>query len=380
MNTQEFGPSNAQVIRWILVAFTVVLSFFALWLIRDIVLLTLMAIIFAILLTSPVRFFVRFGLPRRYAVLLTIALLIALVIVTVLLVLPALLDQLSILVGQTIPGAWNLLQKELEPSVLNERLPFLKRLGVNLNNLGEQLVNQIVASMGSITGQVFPFIGVLASTIISILVVVFLSLYFVADPDTHWRGMLRLFPIRIRPRVHEIFTKVDMTLRRYLQAQILIMLITGFATGTALGIIGVPLPGALGTITGLFSFVPNFGPVVALIPILAVALINTPDKIWGVIILFFTLQFIINQIFAPLLFGQEMHLPPALLLISQIVGGVFFGFLGLLLSVPLTAIGSVLVREIYIKDILGDREIGRRTQEMSVVKGKRPIPEPKREA
>ena len=73
-----------------------------------------------------------------------------------------------------------------------------------------------------------------------------------------------------------------------------------------------------------------------------------------IIVVFYVLQFLMSQIVAPILMGQEVNLPPAIILISQIIAGIFFGFLGLLLSVPLAAIIVVLVREIYIKDILGD--------------------------
>src|SRR5258706_8214105 len=112
------------------------------------------------------------------------------------------------------------------------------------------------------------------------------------------------------------------------------MLLIGSTTGLALAMIGVPLAGALGTITGLFAFVPNFGPLVALLPILAVAIINTPGQVGLVVVVFYVLQFIQSQLITPLLMGQEVNLPPAIILISQIVAGVFFRFFGLLLSVP----------------------------------------------
>ncbi len=179
-------------------------------------------------------------------------------------------------------------------------------------------------------------------------------MYFVADPDLHERGLLKMMPIRYRGRGFEILLKLDSTLRKFLQAQVLLMLLIGVTTGAALALIGVPLAGALGTITGLLAFIPNFGPLVALVPIIAVALINTPDQLLLIIVVFYVLQFLMSQIIAPILMGQEVNLPPAIILLSQIIAGIFFGFLGLLLSVPLAAIVVVLVREIYIKDILGD--------------------------
>jgi predicted PurR-regulated permease PerM len=66
-------------------------------------------------------------------------------------------------------------------------------------------------------------------------------------------------------------------------------------------------------------------------------------------------SFIQTQIMIPLLVAGSIRLPPVLVLIGQIVAGVFFGFLGIMLAVPITAIVLVLVQEIYVKDVLGDR-------------------------
>ena len=89
---------------------------------------------------------------------------------------------------------------------------------------------------------------------------------------------------------------------------------------------------------------------------LAVSLINIPQQIGLILVVFYVLQFVQSQLITPLLMGQEVNLPPAVILLSQIIAGIFFGFLGLLLSVPLAAIAVVLVREIYIKDVLGDTD------------------------
>jgi predicted PurR-regulated permease PerM len=362
--------NNFTVVRWIVLSFTIVLAGFVLWLTREIVLLTLTAAIIAILLTTPVRFFVRIGVRRALAVILTVGLIIVVITIAVVLLVPDLFGQFRILAEQTLPRAWDLLQRELTPEALAKNFPWLKGSGIDLTEVTRQISQQLVSGLGTLPGQVFPFLGNLRSTLVSILVVLFLAFYFVADPDTHWRPMLRLVPIRYRIRAREILARLDLTLRRFLQAQVLIMLLTGTATTLALVLMRMPLAGALGVITGLFSFVPNFGPVISLIPIVAVATINTPNQILWVVIVFFVIQFVISQIVAPLLFGSEMNLPPALILLSQIIAGIFFGFLGLLLSVPLAAIVTVLVREIYVRDILGDTEVAqRRTLEGDVVSG-----------
>ena len=96
-----------QTTRWVLIAFLVLILFVAVWLVRDIMMLTLSAVIFALLITAPVRIFVQYGMRRSIAVLLTIILALLLVVLLVVLILPSLLDQFQQLVG--------LLQNALNP-------------------------------------------------------------------------------------------------------------------------------------------------------------------------------------------------------------------------------------------------------------------------
>ncbi len=350
--TTSVSAQNSQIIRWVLITLIVVGFVVAVWLIKDILMLTLTAIIIAVLLTSPIRFFVRRGIPRPLAFLLTIILVIALIVLATALLMPGLIQQFGLLISDIIPKAATQIQKALDPATLVQQFPFLK--DIDLKPITDQITNQFLPGLANATSQLFPFVGSLATTLLSILIVVFLALYFVANPGMHARGLIKLLPVRYRTRGLEILGKLDKVLRSYLQAQIALMILNGAGTGIALWIIGMPLAGVLGTLTGLLSFVPNFGPLIALLPILAVAIISTPEKIVLIIVVFYILQFILNQIVAPLLMGQEIDLPPAIILLSQIVAGILFGFLGLLLSVPLTAILMVLVKEIYIKDVLGD--------------------------
>jgi len=348
------NTQNGQILRWVLVTIVVVLLVVAMWLIRDILMLTLTAVIFAVLLDIPVRFFVRRGIRRPIAVLLTLILVVVSVGAATALLLPGLLDQFRDLIVTYIPRAAEQLQVELQPKNLIARFPFLE--GIDLKAFTDQFSNQFLGGLANITSQVFPFFGSLATVVLSILIVFFLALYFIADPGTHERGLLKLVPVPYRPRAQGVLVKLDTVLRKFLQAQVVLMILTGASTGIALFLIGMPLSGVLGTITGLLSFVPNFGPLLALVPILAVAIINIPAQVGVIIVVFYVLQFVLSQLIAPLLLGQEVNLPPAIILLSQIIAGIFFGFMGILLSVPLAAIIVVLVREIYVRDILGDVE------------------------
>ena len=102
------------------------------------------------------------------------------------------------------------------------------------------------------------------------------------------------------------------------------------------------------------SFIPNFGPVVALIPSVAVAIVEAPDNVIWVVLIIYGVSFFQSQVISPVLASERMNMPAILILLGQIIFGFFFGFLGLMLAVPLSACLAVLVDEMYVKDVLGD--------------------------
>jgi predicted PurR-regulated permease PerM len=324
----------------------------AVWAIRDVLMLTLTAVIVALLLTTPLRWLMKRGVSRPAAVIITLVTLVTVFAVVFTIILPQLLDQFERLI-QAIPSAVAAIQTWISEQDFVGQYPQLR--DIDLNALLNQVVEQAVSGLGNAAVQVFPFLGTVASTLVSVLVVLFMVLYMLVDPGRHVRGVTGLIPSAWRARAQEIMQRLAATINGFLQAQIATMIFTGIATYLLLLLMQVPLAAALATITGLFSFVPNFGPLVALLPTVAISMLNTPESTLWVIVLFYAIQLIQSQVVGPMLVSQEINMPPLVVLLSQIVGGIFFGFLGLLLALPLAAIALVLVDEIYVKEILGEK-------------------------
>ncbi len=340
--------------RWVLLAFALVILLAAMWFIRGILLLTLAAIILVILFTTPVRFLVRRGVPRGWATVISVVLVVTVFGLLVAIILPSLTSQFGTLLGDTVPRGIRELITRLEDPQLQEQFAFLANLNLQdtVNALGSQLAN----ALSQIGASVLPVLGGVANTLLSILIVVFLSMYFLSDPNMHQDGLIQLLPIRYRGRAHEIVREIDITLRGWLRATLASMIFAGVATGVLLALLGLQQAVALGVLAGILSFVPNFGPIIALIPSVAAGIVETPESVLWIVVIIYGVSFIQSQIITPILVADSIKLPPVLILLGQIVAGVFFGFLGIMLAVPMTAILTVLVKEVYIKDILGDTE------------------------
>lgn len=349
--------SSSQTTRWVLVAVFVVILLVAIWLSRSIILLALAAIILVVLITMPIRFLVRRGMKRSLATIISLVGIIALIGLLVMVALPTLVEQFTTLATDTVPrGIAALVEAWDNPqpgSPLEAIRPLLENIEIN-NELINNLAQQLGSALSNISVSVVPVVSGVASTILNILIVIFLSMYFLSDPQMHEEGVVKLFPIWYRSRIREILDRIDLTLRGWLKATLLSMIFVGVGTGVGLAILGIREAVALGVLAGVLAFVPNFGPIIALIPSLAVGIEQTPQNLGWIFVIIYGISFIQSQVVGPLLVSESIQLPAVLVLLGQIIAGGFFGFLGIMLAVPITAILMVLVQEIYIKDMLGD--------------------------
>lgn len=356
MQPLESGQTaGASTTRWVLIAVLVVLVLVAMWLIRGILLLTLAAVILVVLFTMPTRFFIKRGMKRVPATLLSLVVIALLAGILVSVALPTLVQQFATLATRTIPAGLRELVEQWNSGDIQRQYPFLE--SVNLEEVLNTLSGQLANALGTLGASVLPVLGGVADTVLSIMIVIFISLYFLSDPQMHQEGLVKLFPIWYRPRVRQILARMDHALRGWLRATVISMAFVAVATGVGLAMLGVQQAAALGVLAGMLSFIPNFGPIVTLIPSVAVAVVQAPENIGWILLVIYGVSLIQSQVVSPLLIAGSMNLPAVLVLLGQIVFGFFFGFLGIMLAVPLTAMLLILVQEVYVKDILGDRSI-----------------------
>ncbi len=105
---------------------------------------------------------------------------------------------------------------------------------------------------------------------------------------------------------------------------------------------------------GLLTFIPNLGPTLSVIPPMALALLDAPWKALAVLILFVAIQQIESNVLTPIVMQKQVSLLPAITLASQVIFASFFGFLGLLLALPLLVVTQVWVKELLVKDVLNN--------------------------
>lgn len=223
----------------------------------------------------------------------------------------------------------------------------------NLGKLSQQAsaaTGTALAGLGKFFSKTF---GLLASSAL----IVFVGLFIAVDPALYRDGFVKLLPPKNRSRATEVMDKVGLNLFNWLNGRFIAMLITGLGTGVGLWILGVPLASVVGLVTALMTFIPNIGGFVALLLATLMGLPQGPSTVVWIVVLYGALQLVESNIITPLVQQQKTSIPPALLLGFQLLMGVLTGFLGLLVATPLLAGLMVLVKEIWISDILGDGDI-----------------------
>lgn len=214
---------------------------------------------------------------------------------------------------------------------------------------------------GTLSGQLdavgrylFSFLSSTVAVLSGLLLIVFMAIYIGAAPKLYHGGLLHLFPHRVRPRAEEVLTAVGITLRKWLMAQLVAMVVIGVVTTIVLKLLGVKAALPLGIIAGLLEFIPMVGPLLSAIPAVAMGFVDSPQKALFVALAYTGIQFFENHLLIPILMKEGVDLPPVLTLIGLAVMGVVFGFLGMLVAVPLLAAIVVAVKLLYVEDVVGD--------------------------
>lgn len=331
--------------KWIgLLAF--VLSVYILWQIRQVILLIFAAVVLANALNVLVKRFQKSGMKRSFAVLLSVFLLITVLVGFFWLIVPpfaAQFQELTLLVPKGIQrfNLWfELLQGHISPQ-FKEYIP-------DINQLIQQLqpfVNRLVG--GSVT-----FFSSSLGVVGQVLLVIVLTLMLLADPAPYRRNFIRLFPSFYRRRVDDILNECEVALRGWLVGILFNMGVIASLSFVGLLVLKIPLALAQAALAGLLTFIPNIGPALTVIPPMAIALLEAPWKAIAVLILYILIQQVESHLLTPLVMAQQVSLLPAVTLLSQVFFATFFGFLGLLLALPLTVVAQVWLKEVIVKDIL----------------------------
>lgn len=311
------------------------------WLALSVLLLAFAAILLAVGLNALAGTLARrLRLPYEAALALAVLIVVVPLASLIWLSAPGLSEQFSQLASQVSATAADV-RKYLEATEWGRTL---------LRQGGEAPSGSQVASR--VAGVTFGMFGALANLVFVVILAIFLA----ARPGLYRRGVLRLVPPARRPRAAQVLGEIGRTLRWWLLGQLVAMTFLGTLAAVGLYLIGISLWLPLALITALLNFVPYIGPLVAAVPVIAVAMAQGGvETALYAAALYVVLQSVEGYFLTPMIQQRAVSLPPAVTISSQLVMAVLAGPLGVMVATPLAAVTLVAVRMIYVEGILGDR-------------------------
>jgi putative permease len=195
------------------------------------------------------------------------------------------------------------------------------------------IVQQAVGGVGQLTRVVGGVIG----TITTVLLIIVLGIYFALEPRLYRRGVAWLFPRDRRDYFEGTAQLMGSSLRRLMAGRLLGMAIEGVCTWLLLEVYGVPMAALLGLLTGLLAFLPNIGAPVSGALMILVGFSGGVDMGIYCIVVYVVVQTVDGNIIVPMVARRTVDLAPALVLGAQLIMGVLFGIVGLILADPLVA-------------------------------------------
>jgi predicted PurR-regulated permease PerM len=221
----------------------------------------------------------------------------------------------------------------------------------------EAIQKKLATLAAGASKYLFSFVSNTLAVATSVVLLVFLSIYIGAEPEVYQGWLLAAVPAPSRAQVRIVLGEMATVLRKWLVTQLIAMVVIGVVSMIALLLLGVKAAFALAFIAGLCEFIPSVGPVLSAVPAVLMGFVDSPEKALVVALVYWGIQFLENNLLIPYLMRGEMDLPPAITLVAQALMTLVFGFIGLMVAVPLTSALLVPLR------MIAERE-NRREQEL----------------
>lgn len=284
------------------------------------------------------------GVPRWVASLMIVLLFTGVLASVIIFVLPKVLVQFD----GILRGLRTLLSDAITWAESGTVREALEAAGIPATTVRDVLRSQLLPRVeGILVGLVEGMLGLVSGVtsvalhIINAVIIPFLVFYLLMDFPSIGDRFYRAFPARKQQVARAMMERVDGVLGGYFRGAVIVAIIQGAISATALWIMGVHFALVLGIMTAVLNFIPYLGLVTSLIVASLVALFSgepVSAKVAGVIVLYLSQKLLEATVLGPKIIGPQVGLHPVVLILCLMVFGYFLGFIGLLIAVPATAL------------------------------------------
>jgi predicted PurR-regulated permease PerM len=330
------------------------IALFSLWFldsISNILAPFIISLVFAYMLNPIVDLFQKWRIPRWISSLVLILLFISGITLILFFILPVALTQF-----EGVLDSLSKLTNDYRNTVWDSKLiQVLERYGISANELRatftsqltprfEDILKALVKALGSLMSSISNFI----TQIFYIVLIPFLTFYFLTDFPKISHRFLMLFPRRMRDEVEEYMFRADDLIGHYLRGALTVALLQGIIVSVLFAIVGIKYALLLGLLAGIFDLIPYFGLFAIMVLSALVALVSDPPvliKLSIAVVSIGVLHMAEVTFLSPKIIGSKVGLHPLLIILSLLIFMYFLGFVGLLIAVPTSALIILFVRD-----------------------------------
>jgi len=309
---------------------------YLLYLIRDILIWFIFAVIISVLFNPAIDYLETKKIPRVIGTILIYVFIFVVIGGTLYLVIPPLMSEIQ----QFSSSAGSYFEKIAPP---------LRGLGFevfdNLETFITGIQNWLIKASGSIFSAVASFFGGIFSTLSIFMLALFLSL------DKGWEEkVIRLFlPKESEEKAIEIWEKSRNKVSGWFGSRLLACLAVGLMATLVCYFLNIKYAVSFGLLAGVLDIIPIVGPIIAGAIIVLFSALDSSSKAVLILIAFVLIQQIEGNILTPILSKKFVGIPPALVLLSLMIGGALFGILGAILAIPITGILFEFLKDFFEK-------------------------------
>lgn len=315
-----------------------------LWPLRVLARPVLLGLLVAYGLFPAVAFLRRKGLGQASAAFLAFALFVLGAAAIVLLLVPLLNGEMAQLAG-VLP---EIFQK------ISDLMDSAPRLAARLHlqippERWQLLLDDWQLKIGSWLQERLSGIGAGLTNMVDWLLAPVLAFYFLKEWERLKAWILNVFSVRVQGELVYLGGEIHKIVKSFLKGNLFTSLVVGVLTYIALTLLRLDFPGILGLLAGLGNLVPYFGAVISTVPVVLLCLLQAPWKGVAAVVLVVLIQQLESNVLTPRILGESLDLPPLTIILALIVGGEFFGILGMFLAAPVAAILKVAARRVLAR-------------------------------
>lgn len=294
-----------------------------------------------------VHFLVRRKVPKLLAILSVYLIGTGLMVVIVIFIAPILQRQFSELVTN---------MPKLLQTMVNETMKFaenewvreaLESFDIDLNQAPTYVSEYLMSALRLLSNNLRNVIDIIVNIFLLVVIVPLILFYLLKDEGKFSAGLLKLLPRNKQAAGRTILNKMDETISLYIRGQIIVAFCIGVMLWIGYMMIGIEYASLLALAAMVTNMIPYLGPILASIPAVAVAIVDSPFMVVKVLLVMIISQQIEGNLISPQIMGRRLEIHPLTIIFLLLVVGSLFGVLGMLLAVPTYAVVKILVVHLY---------------------------------